>query len=298
VICTICHTNPSPRDSSRHPFPNPIERLNASVEGETFVSEFGIGFPHDRHVDIVGRYQPDEKPERAVRFLPVVFLQDKTEKKSEPKAEESEPKSCAFCHKTYQPQGESDDEYVTAAPKSLPDDAFWLKKGAFKTTPTHAVCFTCHAQEGLSPTSSDCGTCHKLLPPSARAVLTATHDDFDPKLAAAMGLKDKLMLDRWSGRQTAKFRHEWISHASLSCTSCHNVATLNTLDKRTRTQVKSCAGEGTGCHIEPASDGILNIEIAKKKANQAFQCSKCHVLNGKNPPPETHSNAVSAAEKK
>ena len=25
TICSICHTNPSPRDSSRHPFPNPRE---------------------------------------------------------------------------------------------------------------------------------------------------------------------------------------------------------------------------------------------------------------------------------
>src|SRR5436190_3833662 len=25
AICSICHTNPSPRDSSRHPFPNPRE---------------------------------------------------------------------------------------------------------------------------------------------------------------------------------------------------------------------------------------------------------------------------------
>lgn len=298
VICTICHTNPSPRDSSRHPFPNPIETFFASKQSQTFSSEFGIGFPHDKHVDIVGQYQQDEPSSRTVRFLPAVFIQDKSAKKTEPKAEESEPKSCAFCHKTYQPQGESDEEYVTKPPKDLAEDSFWLKKGAFKTTPTHAVCFTCHAQEGLQPTSSECGTCHKLLPASQRNIQTQPHDDFDPKLAAAMGVTDKLDLVRWSDRHTAKFRHEWISHASLSCTSCHNIATLNTLDKKSRTQVRSCAGEGTGCHIEATADGILNLEIEKKKANPAFQCTKCHVINGKNPAPASHISAISAAPKK
>lgn len=298
VICRVCHTNPSPRDSSRHPFPNPVEIFNVSKQGQTFVSEFGIGFPHDKHVDIVGWYQPDDKPNPAVRFLPAIFVQDKSEKKSEPKAEESEPKSCAFCHKTYQPQGESDEEYLTKPPKNLPEEAFWLKKGAFKTTPTHAVCFTCHTQDGIQPSSSDCGTCHKLLAPGQRDSLTQAHDDFDPKLAIAMGISDGLSLQKWSGRHTAKFRHEWISHASLSCTSCHNIATLNTLDNRTRTQVKSCAGEGTGCHIEASTDGILNLEIDKKKTNPTFQCTKCHINNGKNPAPQTHIHAISAARNK
>ena len=296
VICTICHTNPSPRDSSRHPFPNPIEIFNESKNSQSFVSEFGIGFPHDKHVDIVGRLERDTNSRP--RFLPAIFEQDKAEKKTEQKGEESDPKSCAVCHKTYQPQGDSDDEYVTKPSKDLPEEAFWLKKGAFKSSPTHAVCFTCHTQDGVQPSSSDCGTCHKLLPQAKRTLLTQTHDDFDPKLAASMGITDKVMLEKWSGRHTAKFRHEWIPHASLSCMSCHNVATLNTLDKKTRTQVKSCGGSGTGCHIESTTDGILNMEFQKKKASPAFQCTKCHILNGKNSPPETHVNAVAAATKK
>jgi hypothetical protein len=294
VICTICHTNPSPRDSSRHPFPNPPEIFDASKEGQNAHSEFGIGFPHDKHVDIVGESQ---KKSINSPFIQVLFTQDK-QAKPESKAEESDPKSCAVCHKTYQPQGDSDDEYVTKPPKDLGDDGFWLKKGAFKTTPTHAVCFTCHTQEGLQPTSGDCNACHKLLPPDKQIQVTKAHDDFDPKLAASMGIKDKLMLERWSRRDTAKFRHEWIPHASLSCVSCHNVATLNTLDPKSRTQVRTCGGTGTGCHIEATADGILNAEFQKKKANPAFECTKCHVRNGRNAPPETHISAIAAATKK
>jgi hypothetical protein len=53
AICTICHVNPSPRNSSRHPFPNPREIFDVSQKGKTAVSDFAISFPHDKHVDIV-----------------------------------------------------------------------------------------------------------------------------------------------------------------------------------------------------------------------------------------------------
>jgi hypothetical protein len=192
AICTICHTNPSPRDSSRHPFPNPPEIFRASKKGETAVPDFGISFPHEKHVDIVGEY----KSNLPGRFIPVLFKQEKAVS-AEPKAEESEPKSCAVCHKTYQPQGESDDEYVTKPPRNLADDAFWMKKGTFRTKPTHATCFTCHAQDGVPPTANDCATCHKLLSPAQKTQLASAHDDFDPKLAASMGIKDRFTLERW-----------------------------------------------------------------------------------------------------
>lgn len=298
VICTICHTNPSPTDSSRHPFPNPPEVFDASPKGQNKVPEFGISFPHDKHVDIVGNLMNDTFKQGGARVIPVSFHQDAPAKKSEGQTEESDPKSCAVCHKTYQPQGESDEEYVTKPSKELAEDEFWLKKGAFKTSPTHAVCFTCHAPEGLQPTSSDCATCHKLLPPTQQIQLARAHDDFDPKISAAMGIKDKFLLEKWSRRDTAKFRHEWAPHAAMSCTTCHNVATLNTLDPKTRTQVKSCGGTGTGCHIEATTDGILNLELQKKKASAAFECSKCHIRNGKSAPPPSHITATSAATAK
>jgi len=295
-ICTICHTNPSPKDGSRHPFPNPPEIFNASPKSQGVVPDFGISFPHDKHVEIVGR---EDVPGGArFPFRLASFEQSTSAAKSEQKAEESEPKSCAVCHKTHQPQGESDEEFVTNPPKDLAETAFWLKKGTFKTSPTHAVCFTCHTQDGLQPASSDCGACHKLLPPARQIQLTQAHDDFDPKFAATMGISDRVALQKWSKRDTVKFRHEWIPHASLSCVTCHTVATLNTLDPKTRTQVKSCGGEGTGCHIEATTDGILNLEFEKKKANPAFQCTKCHLRNGTLPAPQTHITAVAAAGKK
>lgn len=294
VICTICHTNPSPRDSSRHPFPNPIEIFNASKKSLNAVSDFGVSFPHEKHVDLVGEHRANA---RNGRFIPVLFSQDKSAK-AEPKAEESDPKSCAVCHKTYQPQGESDQEYVTKPPKDLADDAFWLKKGTFRTSPTHATCFTCHGQDGVPPAATDCATCHKLRAPAQQTQLATAHDEYDPRLVNAMGITDKVTREKWGRRATIKFRHEWAPHAVLSCTTCHNIAALNTLDKKTRTQVKSCGGEGTGCHIEATTEGILNLELEKKRSQPAFQCTKCHLSNGKNPAPATHIAAVSGATKK
>src|SRR6476620_314383 len=175
VICSICHTNPGPRDSSRHPFPNPREIFDLSAKGKTAQYDFVVSFPHEKHVDIVSRNSrvPDDIFVRAAWRRPA--------------AEES----CSVCHKTMQPQGDSADEYLTEPPAKL-GDAFWLKKGTFKSVPTgHTTCFTCHsADSGLTPAPTDCATCHKLKPQMPAA-------DFDPKLAAAVGVTDKMMLDAW-----------------------------------------------------------------------------------------------------
>jgi hypothetical protein len=294
VICSICHLNPSPRDSRRQPFPNPPEIFAVSQKGRTATPEFAISFPHDKHLDLVGQLRPLFRREPGI-----LLIRARLQPKSEPQAEESDPKSCAVCHKTYQPQGESDEEFVTKPPKELPEDAFWLKKGTFKTSPNHATCFTCHSQEsGITPSPTDCSACHKLLPPSQQIQLKQAHDDYDPKLAAAMGITDKTSLELWSKRDTAKFRHEWIPHASLSCTACHNVVAINTLDRKTVVHVKSCGGEGSGCHIEKTNEGVLNLEVEKKQADPAFECGKCHISNDKRMAPKTHLNALAAAKSK
>jgi hypothetical protein len=290
AICSVCHQEVTPRGGARHPFPNPAETFDKSKKGELAVTDFQIYFPHDKHIDIVGQGEPGSQTGRG-RFVAVSFGG----------RQESEPKSCAVCHQTYQPQNDSDEEFVTKPPKDLAEDAFWLKKGTFKTSPSgHATCFTCHSEEsGLKPAPADCATCHRLLSPGQVVQLTEARGDFDPQLAARMGIKDKTTLEKWGRRNTAKFRHEWIPHAGVGCVSCHNVAQMNTLDEKTKkVPVLSCGGEGSGCHIEATTEGILNLEVEKKKASAGFQCVKCHVNNGKLPLPESHASAVSKAGKK
>lgn len=278
-ICAICHTNPSPRDSSRHPFPNPRELFDVSPKGKNAESAFEVFFPHDKHIEIVSAFQKS----------PRVFQNASYERKGDAPFEEE---SCSVCHQTLTPQGESDDEYATQPPKNL-GEGFWLKKGTFKTAPIgHTVCFTCHVTDsGLSPEPDSCSTCHRQ-----KRVIPFV--DFDPKLAASIGIPDKITLASWRRRDSSgKFRHEWFSHAELSCSTCHNVTAMDTTDPATkRVSIEACAM----CHVTATSDdgGALNSEVDSRKENAGFQCVKCHVIFGKLPIPKSHSDAISSASGK
>jgi hypothetical protein len=284
-ICSVCHVAVTPRYTARRPFPNPPEIFNASKEAQNFVSDFRINFPHDTHVEIVGEYRTPNRAEDGFRFGRASLRQEK-------KAEESD-KSCSVCHQTYQPQGKVDEEFVTARPKGLSDDIFWLKKGTFKTTPNHATCFTCHTPEGdIKPASIDCASCHKLQPSGQSA-----HVDFDPKLAATIAITDRNLLMKWRRRYSSgTFRHEGGLHPDQGCLTCHKVSAMNTLDVKTlKVPVTSC----DVCHIgETADEGALNFEIEKRKADPAFQCTKCHLNFGKEPIPESHLKAMPKAKAK
>jgi hypothetical protein len=300
-ICRVCHIDPSPRNSARHPFPNPRQLFDASTKGQSEFSEYKVYFPHEKHQGMFGQAWPTLEPERGLRLVLASFHQENAAKDQE--TQPTKNSSCLKCHQDYKPQGESDKEFVTKPPKDLPETAFWLKKGTFKTTPQdHALCFTCHSQEGgLTPAATDCGTCHKLLSPAQIVARRETHGDFDPKMAAAMGITDKTTLEKWRRREAVKFRHEWIIHADLSCTDCHNTAKVNTLDQKgPEVPVLSCGGSGSGCHITATSDegGALNTEFDQKKADPVFQCTKCHAFLGKRPAPESHISALAAIKNK
>lgn len=278
VICSICHTNPGPRNSSRHPFPNPREIFDESPKGKTAPpSDFVISFPHDKHVEIVSRNSVNEP----------VIVNAAWARSRRAFAEES----CAVCHKTLAPQGDSPDEFFTKPPADI-GEAFWLKKGTFKTSPTgHTTCFTCHsADSGMSPAPTDCATCHKPRQDGGPA-------DFDAALAIRTGATSRVMQEIWRTRHSAgTFRHEFASHSELSCSTCHNVSTMVTEDPKTRkVPVTSC----NMCHITATADdgGVLNFEVEQRKANSAFQCVKCHISFGKEPIPASHLNAIVEAGK-
>jgi hypothetical protein len=284
VICSVCHTNISPRNHVRFPFPSLGETFYASKKGQHFASDFHINFPHDKHVEIVGGAQPGLDTSGGVQLVRASLRQEGTAQAD---------KSCNVCHQTYQPQGNSAEEYATTPPKSL-GEAFWLKKGTFKTIPaTHTNCFTCHSQDsGIEPAPTACNTCHKL-----RALPESLPSDFDPKLAATMNVADNLLLMIWRKRHSAgAFRHEGGMHPDQSCTACHHIETMNTLDEKTlKVPVLSCGG----CHAGASADeGALNFEVEKRKTDTAFQCVKCHVHFGREPVPESHLKAIAAAQTK
>lgn len=321
LICSNCHIAVTPRDTARWLFPSLGDVTDPKFKRREFVSEFGVGFPHDKHIDVVGLnsnprpsfvnvsgvstgsdsdgvnarrrnlFQVQKKPAPEWNAtVPVASLRA-TDVASETLAFQSPPKSCPVCHETYQPQGKSSEEYVIKPPKTL-GDAFWLKKGTFKTIPnSHTICFTCHnADSGIAPEPKNCEMCHKLVAPMQLKV------DFDPKLPAQMGA-DKVMLDRWSRRISAgAFRHEAGEHPDLSCLNCHNAAssTFSTVDPKTlKVPVRSCGG-ADGCHITPTTDdgGALNYEIDSRKKDPNFVCTKCHITFGKERIPENHPQAI------
>jgi hypothetical protein len=279
IICSNCHIAVTPRDTARWLFPSLGDITDPKLKRREFISEFGVGFPHDKHIDVVGMIAPE--PGGRAAFVNALFQ----DKKAGP------PKSCPVCHETYQPQGKSPDEYVVKPPKDIGDN-FWLKKGTFKTIPTsHTICFTCHnADSGIPPEPKNCETCHKLAQPGALKT------DFDAKLAPAMGA-DAVMLARWSHRQSAGgFRHEGGMHPELNCMDCHNVATstFSTVNPKTmKVAVKSCGG-ADGCHITQTLDdgGALNFETDARKKNPNFVCTKCHVTFGREGLPENHAQAI------
>lgn len=236
-ICSNCHVNVTPRETSRFMFPSLGDVSDSSKQRKANVSDFSINFPHDKHVDVVGL---NLGVRLNLRFVSVLWQQQPSTS--------SEPKSCPVCHQTYQPQGDSTDEYVLKPPKNLGDD-FWLKKGSFKTIPTsHTVCFTCHnAGVGIEPAPSNCGACHKLA-----TLLPIPANDFDPKLTAKLGLTDQTTLYLWSKRSSSgTFRHEGGEHPNVSCLSCHSVPTMNTADLKTLLVPVSSCGGAEGCHITP-----------------------------------------------
>lgn len=288
LICSNCHVSVSPRDTARFLFPSLGDVSDATKKRREFVSEFAVNFPHDKHMDVISsNSQPSV--DRGVRFVHAGL------QKAKPK-EESDPKLCVICHQTYQPQGDSSEEYVTKPPKNL-GDAFWLKKGTFKTIPvSHAPCSSCHSTEaGIEPAPSKCEVCHKLLPPQKLAV------DFEPKLPATMGITDPLILNRWKRRESSgTFPHDGGAHPALSCTTCHNITTMNTTDpKLLKVAVKSCAG-AEGCHITATTDegGALNFEIDQKKTKPDSECTKCHIVFGKGVLPASHVEAIPQPAKK
>ncbi len=276
-ICSICHTNPSPRDSSRHPFPNPREIFDLSPKGKKAESDFVVGFPHDKHIEIVS-----QSGERPVEFAKAAFVRGNRKLAGE--------ESCTVCHQTMKPQGDSPDEFISPPPPKL-GDGFWLKKGTFKTTPIgHTTCFTCHsADSGMVPEPKTCSACHQLKP-------TQPAPDFDEKLAAAMKIDDKRMMDSWRRRDSSgKFQHAFMAHVDMECATCHTVSKINTADPLTKkVNISSCAT----CHVTATSDegGALNFEMDKRLADAKFQCVKCHITFGKLPVPASHTAAIAAGK--
>src|SRR5438552_13787520 len=107
TICSNCHLAVTPRDTARWLFPSLGDVTDPKLKRKEFVSEFAVGFPHDKHIDVVGLNAPVLRDRAS--FVNALFQTKKP----------APPKSCPVCHETYQPQGNSSEEYVTKPPKTI-----------------------------------------------------------------------------------------------------------------------------------------------------------------------------------
>ena len=294
TICSVCHTVVSPRGAARHPFRNPEELFARSAKKRRAASDFVVNFPHDRHQDVMARARP-ATAEGRVGFVRASFLRQ---------GAADDVDSCSICHRTYQPQGDSPEEYASAPPKDLGANdlripAFWMKKGMLKTTPgSHASCFNCHWQDGGErPLSNDCAGCHTPAPARAAAA-PAPPRDADPAHPSAKSLTDAAVLAHWAERRVARFKHEQGNHQSVGCTACHvTITSVNRLGPETLdVPVQTCAS--SNCHgaTRPPKNVIFReVEQRRKPDGAGYQCAKCHLNYGREPTPKSHSALFPAA---
>jgi hypothetical protein len=285
AICSVCHTVVSPRSGARFPFANPAAAFARSERGRARASEFAVNFPHDVHQDVMAR--APLSGEGGVRFVRAAFAQERPAP--------AKPNSCSVCHETYVKPGQA---AATPAPPDAQAGAGagqpTLPAGLLKTTPTgHDSCFNCHWQDGgEKPVSTDCAGCHRLLPKGTVRPAPAAKDA-DAQLAARAGFTEANAVRKLLRRDTVTFPHDEENHRSIDCATCHTrIPALSTLDETTlKVPILSCGG-GSSCHISARPKKILNEEVDKKIADANFQCVKCHVNFGRQPPPKSHLNAV------
>ena len=295
AICSVCHTQVSPRAGARFPFENPAELFSKSAKAKTRREDFSIYFPHDKHQDVMSRVVPPSEKPNEFGFVRATFA---------PRAaEERRVDSCTICHQTYQPAGDPPEEYVTKPTAELPSnalglEAFRLKRGMFKTTPHgHDSCFRCHWQDGgESPRSNDCAGCHKLLttPVAAKPTGAPARTDADASNPSAKDIADADVLAHWYERRVATFRHEKADHIKVGCTACHiSITSADRLTAETDfVPIKTCAS--SSCHgstnKSAGAKKIIFDEVEQKKKDAAYACAKCHINLGKEPTPKSHTD--------
>jgi hypothetical protein len=109
VICSNCHIAVSPRDQARWLFPSLGDLTDPKLKRRNAPSEFGVGFPHDKHLEVVGFNGP--RRNRSAMFTCCRISIDYPGRAEE---------LCSL-PSDYKPQGDSNDEYVTKPPSNIGD---------------------------------------------------------------------------------------------------------------------------------------------------------------------------------
>src|SRR3989440_9355663 len=93
AICANCHLAVTPRDTARWLFPSLGDVTDPKLKRREFASEFGVGFPHDKHIDVVGLNRIPSGGSPTLNNVTMVAVSFQTKKPAPPK-------SCPVCHET------------------------------------------------------------------------------------------------------------------------------------------------------------------------------------------------------
>ncbi|HJY30602.1 MAG TPA: cytochrome c3 family protein [Pyrinomonadaceae bacterium] len=254
-ICSNCHVKGTPVDTSRHVFPS-------LSKAATFVSEFRVLFPHDKHSDAdCADCHQNAKP------------QGKETSKTKPIAhamcftchnQESElaplPANCDTCHK----QAASEKLFAHAV---LVKPAAETDFSQFKHDDrNHArlPCLLCHRRENNSPqptlpgkaSHTPCTGCHaQQFANSASVICTICHTDVQSgKVKAFPALRSF----------DARFDHA--KHREAACATCH---------RRNRGGIGLSIPSRANAHVTCFSCHTPN---AQANGRNISSCSTCHQL--------------------
>lgn len=160
-ICTNCHVKATPNDTTRYPFPSLGEAFLATAKGATFVSDFRVLFPHDKHSD--ADCGDCHQSKDALKTKPLTHANCFTCHNQESELPPL-PQNCETCHKTSAAVRTAADpaaDIAEKAPASVPAAERWtliarrnrISAGAFNHEPhTDLKCAQCHNVTALNTT--------------------------------------------------------------------------------------------------------------------------------------------------
>ncbi len=278
-ICSNCHVKATPVDTSRKLFPSLGEAFLATAK--SFVSDFHVAFPHDKHSDAECADCHQTQPQGIFKSRPITH-----EKCFTCHNQESElaplPPNCDNCHKLPLPASRNADfaERISAA-------AFHHEAHSdLKCTQCHngpemrkVAVKSCGGAEGchVTATLDDGGILNYEIDQrnkNAKFVCTKCHIEFGNKAVPESHLKAipkpavAFAHAVFEPTDFSQFKHDNRNHARLPCLLCHrreNNSPQPTLPG------KAAHAPCTGCHAQQFANSSSEI------------CTICHtdVQSGK-----------------